>query len=295
VILGALAGVLAGVGLLLVVSPLLPQRADLGALTAHLRPAPPAPATARAAPGSRESLGRYLRARLVDQPGRLTVPRQDLALLQRTVEEFLVEKLLTGLLGLLFAAILTGGLSLLGLGLPGGAGAAVLLALVLAAGLFVLPDLTVRDQAKQARRDFRYAIGSFLDLVALERAADGSVGQSLVRAAAIGRGWAFVRISETLTQARLAGITPWQGMAELAEELGVRGLSELADIVGLAGTSSVSIYDALRAQAASLRSRERADVQTESNERTERMTIPSTLTAVTFIFLVLYPAATLIR
>lgn len=292
--IGAIAGLLVAAGLLLLVQPLLPSRPDLDSLAARLQ-AGGGTATAGPAARQRRPLGAVLRSTLVERPNGLTVPAKDLAILQRSTEEFLVQKVLFALLGLfLFALLGVVGLAT-GQVVPGGAPAAAVGSLVAGLLFFFVPDLVYRGQATEAREDFRYALGSYLDLVALERAADGGPGQALVRAAAVGRGWAFSRISDTLTRAQLAGQAPWQGLSDLAAELGVDELGDLADVVGLAGDNSVAIYDALRAQAATLRSRERAAAEADANTQTEKMTAPATLTLVGFLLLMLYPALGLVR
>src|SRR3546814_6359339 len=60
----------------------------------------------------------------------------------------------------------------------------------LAMGLvfFSVPDLTLRSQAEGRRRDFRHALGSFLDLVVIGLAGGAGVESALADAASIGRG-----------------------------------------------------------------------------------------------------------
>ena len=90
-----------------------------------------------------------------------------------------------------------------------------------ACGFFFAPDLVVHGQAAEAREAFSAAVGAYLDLVALERAADGAPAEALTRAAAVADSWPFRRIRQALDRARLAGTPPWQALATLASEVGV--------------------------------------------------------------------------
>ena len=76
-------------------------------------------------------------------------------------------------------------------------------------------------RAAEAREAFSAAVGAYLDLVALERAADGAPAEALARAAAVADSWPFRRIRQALDRARLAGTPPWQALATLAAEVGV--------------------------------------------------------------------------
>src|SRR5690606_23463636 len=100
--------------------------------------------------------------------------------------------------------------------------------LALAVVFFFVPDLTLRSQADERRRDFRHALGSFLDLVVIGLAGGAGVESALADAASIGRGWAFTQLRNALEVTRLTGETPWAALARLGEELGVPELPELA-------------------------------------------------------------------
>jgi len=76
--------------------------------------------------------------------------------------------------------------------------------LILMVGGFVLPDLGIRSDAARRRRDFRHALGSFLDLVVVALAGGGGVETALNDAASIGNSWAFALIRRALDGARLA-------------------------------------------------------------------------------------------
>ena len=117
---------------------------------------------------------------------------------------------------------------------------------------FVLPDLGIHSEAEARRRDFRHALGSFLDLVVIALAGGGGVETALADAASVGEGWAFDELRHSLDAARLARDTPWSALERLGNELGVAELGELAASVGLAGAEGAKVRASLGAKAASL-------------------------------------------
>ena len=80
--------------------------------------------------------------------------------------------------------------------------------LIFMVGGFVLPDLGIRADAARRRRDFRHALGSFLDLVVVALAGGGGVETALSDAASIGNSWAFAYLRRALDGARLARRDP---------------------------------------------------------------------------------------
>lgn len=175
--LAVLAGVAGGLGCFLAVAAVLPSRPDLTAALAHLGAAPapePPPSLAGAEQrlgGWEYAAGRWLVRRLLRPAGGLRVPAADLEILGRPVEGFLAQKLAMFVLGLALPAALFALLGVLGLLVPITLPVAV--ALVFAGVLFFAPDLVVRAAGREARAEFRHAVAAYLNLVALERAADG--------------------------------------------------------------------------------------------------------------------------
>jgi Flp pilus assembly protein TadB len=165
-----------------------------------------------------------------------------------------------------------------------------MIALGLGVLFFVVPDLIVKAEAEAARAQFRRAVGAYLDLVALERAADGGPADALDRAARVAQGGAFTRIGDALARARLAGLPPWLALADLAEDIGITELRDLADIVAVAGDDGAAVYDTLVAKAAALRARVLSDAEAEANAASERRTLPAVLLGFGFLLLVCYPA-----
>ena len=160
----------------------------------------------------------------------------------------------------------------------------------MAAGWF-LPDLNVKQDAAKARAEFSRALGSYTDLVALERHG-GACGsrQAMELAADVGDSWPFRRISEELARSRFSGQQPWDALHTLADELGVTDLDDLADIMRLCGEEGAPVYDTLRARATASRNAQLTTDQAAANEVGERMVIPGSLAAVIFLSILLVPA-----
>ena len=190
--------------------------------------------------------------------------------------------------GLAFPVVLTSILSIAGLALP------VVIPVrrrVGARGRDVVPARgRARRRAAVARIQMRRTVCVYLELVALERAADAGAVESLERAAAIGDGPGFGHIRDALLRARLEGRTPWQQLSELAVELGVPELGDVADIMRLSGEDGAAVLPTLRARAASLRTWLLQSEVTAANEASERMSIPVALLGVAFMALLGFPA-----
>jgi len=278
-------GALAGLGVTLAVAELVaPPRLDLAAALTRLHPGPAAPGGAPRAAGPPGWWDRTVGA-LVE---RLPVPVADLRLLDRSPRAFMVSKLVMAGYGALLPALLTGLLTLVAVRLP--VAVPAITCLGCAGVLFFAPDLVTRAQAAEARATFRRAVGCYLDLVALERGADGGPAEALTRAAEVGHGGQFRRIADALSAARLAGTTPWQALAELAAAIGVAELADLAEVIALAGDDGAAVADTLAAKAAALRARHLADATAAANTASEKLTLPGVVLAFGFLVLVCYPA-----
>jgi Flp pilus assembly protein TadB len=281
-----LLGSLAGVGLTLVVSQLVPAPPDLGAalerLSTQRSPAHDVPSA-----GLQDRLGRALLARGGSLPG-LRPPSRQLAILRIAPHQWLGEKALLAVIGLAFPPLLVGLLDVAGIGLPWAV--PTLASLALAALFYSLPSLTVRERAAAAREDFARAVGAYVELVALERLAGAGTNQALENAAHVGQSWVFERIREELLRARLSGATPWDSLAALAEELGVPELADLSDIMRLAGEEGAQVYEALRARGRSLRTAMLTREQARANAASERMVLPVALLALCFALMIATPA-----
>ncbi|QMU76161.1 type II secretion system F family protein [Streptacidiphilus sp. PB12-B1b] len=276
------AGAVVGLGLALIVSQLRAAPPDLGTVLERMQP--------------RAGLGRPAApAGLLDRIGLplvtvrgVRIPEQQLALTGRTPSRFMATKVLCALIGLavppylqLFTVLLGVHVSLL-LSLGG--------ALVLAGVLWFLPDWSLKGQAEEARTEYLHAISAYLELVAMERAADHGPAESLRRAATVGRSPAFRQFATAMEGAALDRQPPWVGLNTLGQRLGLTALTDLADIMQVSGADGASIYTALRARAHNLRSELLAAEQARAAVESERMVIPGTVLVMLMTLLIAYPA-----
>jgi hypothetical protein len=273
-----LAGSLLGVGLTVMVAGLRAPAPDLRAALTRLN----APVDTRVPSGSA-----VLAERVAESLG-LARHRCDLALTGTSPTRMAIEKLGYGMVGLVFPVLMSAILVVSGISVPPVLPAGV--GLGLGVGMSFIPEVDLRRRAAAARLQLRRTVCVYLELVALERAADAGAVESLERAAAVGQGPGFVHISDALLRARLEGRTPWQQLNALADELAVPELGDVADIMRLSGEDGAAVLPTLRARAASLRtSLLQSDVAT-ANEASERMSIPVALLGVAFMALLGFPA-----
>jgi Type II secretion system (T2SS), protein F len=217
----------------------------------------------------------------------LPVPATDLRLLGRDPASWLATKLAYGALGLGLVPVLSGLLLLTGRTLPWTLPAAGSLALGVV--MFVVPDVVIRVNARERRADFRHALASYLDLVALERGAGAAPTEALEAAAAVGDGWSFERIATALNHARKAGLPAWDGLSALASEIGIGELADVAEIAGVAGQEGARILDTLSARAESMRAQALAATKAQAGARSTTMVLPIALLAGGFLVLLIFP------
>lgn len=214
--------------------------------------------------------------------------RHDLAVVGRTLERHGLDKLTMATLGLGLPVVFTTIVALGGVTIP-----PVLVGVVAlggAVGGFVYPDLALRSEAAARRRDFRHALGAYLDLVTVILAGGGGVESALDAAANTGSGWAFARIRQALAVSRLNRESPWAVLNRMSDDLAVPELGELASSVGLAGDSGAKVRQSLTAKAASMRDHELTDAHAAAESATERMAAPVVVMLTGFILLIGYPA-----
>jgi Flp pilus assembly protein TadB len=279
-----------GLGLAVLAAALWPSRPPLELALAPLRaPAEPLPSLPITAdPAWRQRLGETA-ARVLRSFGiELRSVRADLAIMDRSLEWLCAEKTLDGLVVLLLVPGMAAVVALAGIGVP--LLVPLWAALVLAAGAFMVPDLRLRLAAEERRRQFRHALGVYLDLVAISLAGGAAAEEALRNALADGQGWAFTRLRDTLADAHLEGTTPWEAMGRLGRELRIGELVELAGSVALAGTEGATVRRALTARAVALRARQLAEAETRAVAATDRMVFPAVMLLFGFITFVIFPA-----
>jgi hypothetical protein len=283
-----LAGAITGAGVALLIGALVPVHPDLHAALARLDPRavevdPPEPS-------GHPRLDRVRDRVLPPLVQALGVRRfaADLHVVAQTPQALAVRKVAYALAGFAVPVLGAAGLGVAGVVLPGVVPAAA--AVVLAGVLFFVPDVDLHRRAGAAREDLRRAASVYLELVALERAADAGTNEALDRAASIGTSPEFAAIRDALVRAHLAGQPPWQGLADLGDANGVPEFGDLADITRTAGESGAAIYVSLRARASSLRTQLLTAATAKANAASEHMVVPVALLGLTFMVLLAYPA-----
>ena len=293
-----LAGAAFGIGLYLLLRALFPPRpglaASLAAFDAAVRRRDEDARARRMSPtrekvgGLRSQIGRRL-ARFYDERGwEQRSVRADLAIVEKSFEGFLATKFLLPAAALVFIPVLVGYFALLGMG----ASLAVPLwvGVLFAALFFFLPDLQLRQEAAQRRRDFRYVVGAFLDLVAMNLAGGRGVPEALMTASQVGEGWAIGRIRDALANARITGQTPWQALGNLGDEIDVAELRDLSAALGLVADDGAKVRQSLSARAASMRSRQLSEVEGKAGERSQSMLVAQLLLCTGFLVFLAFPA-----
>ncbi len=236
----------------------------------------------------RRRVGDRLEREVVSRGWRLHRLRSDLAIMGRTLSGLLATKVFLAVGALVWMPLLWFAVSMFGLPLPPAAPAVLTLGAATLA--FFLPDLALRGEAEERRKDFRHVVGSFLDLVAMNLAGGRGLPEALLAAAGIGDHWALARIRQALANARLVGLTPWQALGQLGDDVGVEELRDLAGALSLAGDEGAKIRASLSARAASLRRKELADAEGAAGERSQSMLIAQMLICAAFLVFLAYPA-----
>ncbi|WP_055529939.1 type II secretion system F family protein [Streptomyces alboniger] len=215
--------------------------------------------------------------------------RADLAVLDRSWEKFLATKMLLAAAGVFFGPFLFVIIWQLGFGrspiIP------VWLALMFGAIFFFLPDLEVRRDAADKRRDLRRVIGAYLDLVSMSLAGGRGLPEALMAAAEVSDGWATRRIRSALADARITGVSQWQALGTLGEELGVEELKDLSASLALVADDGAKVRESLASRAETMRHRELAEIEGSAGEKSQSMLVAQLLLCAGFLVFLIFPAA----
>ncbi|MBB2909632.1 Flp pilus assembly protein TadB [Streptosporangium becharense] len=298
-----LAGAVLGLGLFLLLRALFPARPGLVTRLLALDAAREGADVPRArlvmpdeeVSALRRSLGERMARFYAARGWEVRSAKADLALLGKSFEGFLATKALLAVSGLLAFPLLVGWLVVMGWGLS--LTVPLWVALAVAGVFFFLPDVQVKRDAARMRRDFRHVVGSFLDLVAMNLAGGRGVPEALMMAVSVGgsdgegANWAMSRIREALGNARIVGITPWQALGQLGDEINVDELRDLSAALGLVADDGAKVRSSLTARAATMRRRELAEVEGQAGERSQSMLVAQLLLCAGFVIFLSFPAA----
>jgi tight adherence protein C len=154
---------------------------------------------------------------------------------------------------------------------------------------FIVPRLVLRAEAAKARKDFRHALGAYLDVLVLLLAANEGPEGAMETAARAGNGAAFMELRRATVQARLSGDPIWDALDELGRRINVPEVCEVAAAGGLAGERGAAIRKSLVAKARSLRTTSLASSEADARRRSQAMFAPIVLMGFGFILFLLYP------
>jgi tight adherence protein C len=288
-------GGVTGLALFLAAYALIPRRVSLARQVAAFDAGQSAPVRTASAYRGDTSEGALTRRTGVvlakfcaEQGWQLPSLRANLRLAGKSLESYLGTKVLLAVFGLVFPPLVLVGLSFAGLHMS--IVVPVWVGLLFGAVFSLLPDLELRQVVAKRRRDFRHAIGAFLDLVAMNLSGGRGVPEALMAASEIGDGWAFLRIRDALSSARITGQTPWQALGALGEEVQVNELKDLASALSLVAEDGAKVRESLSARAISLRRRELADLEGQAAERSQTMLVAQMVMAAAFLIFLIYPA-----
>lgn len=286
--LGLLAGMTMMLGPVLLLFRYAPRHPELGDYLAQLSPAtvPLRANQLTEEPSLEDRLGWWLQRQVGDK---INLPKDDLDILRIAPHQHLAQRALFGLIGLLFPTLLSVVLWIIGV--PVSLGIPVIGSLLLGAVFSFIPVLNVRTDAQEAREEFRYVLGSYMDLVALERRASASPSprQAMAQAATVADHWVFRRLAEELAHSRLSGVAPWDRLRELGIRYRITELTELGNIMRIAGEESASVYETLAQRSRAMRKAHLAKELTAANEVSTKRSAPVALLGGVFMVMLIIP------
>jgi len=213
----------------------------------------------------------------------------DLRLVRRSLDVHVAYLFAAAVVGLLGPTLLLGiaqGLGLLSIGMI----------VPLAASMFgaVLGPLLVqnamRASAAEQRRDLRYQLSSYLDVVTMLLA--GNVGNegALRQAARAGDGRLFVELRRRMLVAETSNRSLVSALGQLGDDLELVELQQISASASLAASAGAPVAKSLAAKCATLRSALSAEQEADARVRTGKITVPLVGMSVLIMAAVIYPA-----
>jgi hypothetical protein len=277
VIIVLAAGATVGAGVYLIVRELTPGVPALGPALRGLH-APTAQPAQTAQP---------IHGPLAAVAGRLRIPQRELALIGYTTERYVTEKVLFTMVGLLFPPLF--GLLLTLTPIHVGILISSAVGVGLAGLFFWLVDVSIHQQATEARKVFTRHVGVYFNLVAQQLIKSKGPTEALETAAAVGGGWVCARIRASLEASRLRLEPPWDGLRTVAADIGVPDLGEIGEIMTLAGTEGAPVYQTLRSRANAMHATWIATEKERANKATTVLYIPTSLLVLVLFVVGAYP------
>ena len=236
------------------------------------------------------SLGRWLVKRLRTTTLADEEVASDLEVVGRPVELYAGSVMLTAIFGASLGPILWATAAMTGTTVP-----FVVPVWAMMFGAVVgwfLPRLLLRAEATEARRNFRHALGAYLDVLVLLLAAQEGPESAMDLAAQAGQGPAFAELRRAVWQARLGGYAVWDTLDDLGRRLRIGELREVAAAGSLAGESGAAVRQSLTAKARSLRQAALAEAETTARQRSQALFGPLVLMGLGFVVFLVYPLLT---
>lgn len=213
----------------------------------------------------------------------------DLRLVQRPPEAhsaMLVASAVAGLVApaLLIAIAQTLGIVALGAIVP------VAMALAAGAGAPVLVHVSMRAQAGEIRRDLRFQLSAYLDVVTMLLA--GNVGNegSLRQGAQAGDGRLFVELRHRILIAETSNRSLVSALSRLGDDFHLIELQQIAASAALGSSAGAPVARSLAAKCATLRSSLASEQEAEARVRTGKITVPLVGMSLLIMAAVIYPA-----
>ena len=280
-----LAGAL-GAGVWIIARALVPPARPLRALAEELVEPRAATSVRPFHSAAARKRSHQLAARLAGAPSERLAA--DLAVLGRTGERYVLDKLAYALLFLALALVPAVLFAVLDVGVP--ALTSLVGAVLFAAAGWFYPDVDVRSRAVAARRAWSSALTVYVDIVGISLAGGAGVEDALMVAARAGTGPQFEQLNATLRAAQTRRRKLWHALDELGATADIVPLRELAAAVDLAAESGSRIRETLLAKANAMRIRQLTDAEADAQKASETMGIAPALMAIAAVVIIGYPA-----
>jgi hypothetical protein len=165
--------------------------------------------------------------------------------------------------------------------------------IVTIAGVTVAPMMvhsTMRSAAGEIRRNLRYQLSAYLDVVTMLLA--GNVGNegALRQAAQVGDGRLFIELRRQILIAEASNRSLVSALTMLGEELELVELQQVAASASLGTTAGAPVARSLAAKCATLRSALASEQEADARVRTGKITVPLVGMSLLIMAAVIYPA-----
>lgn len=274
-------GLIAGIGIALVIAAVVPRQPQLAAAIERVEFGTPETAVSDAEMDFRTRVGTWLAKRFPAA----AVPREDLRLINKSVESYYYDKALSAVTG--FVIPMLSGLAGQAFGylafyIP------TIIGIPLAVVMWLSVDQDIKKKAADARLEFARGVAVYLELFAARKRGTTAT-DALESAAEVGNSWVFRRIRQALHRARYAGVASWDALEQLGGDINVPQLVEMAKIVRLNGERDASVYETARAKGKSLRHELLNREHEQANTDSERLQVPLALSLGIYAGIILTP------